>query len=86
MGTSGVAIIPWKKRKPITHDLCVICQSTSKAYSVVKQLKLESVNKLLESCRIRHENHDSSVADLFDIIGTIIAPKFIEKQENVIIH
>ena len=49
-------------------------------YSVVKQPKLESVNKLLESCKIRHGNHDSSVTDLFDIIGTITAPEFIEKH------
>ena len=74
MGTT-----PWKKRKTINHDLYVICQSTSKAYSVVKQPKLERVNKLLESCKIRQENHDSSVTDIFDIIGTITAPEFIEK-------
>ena len=80
MNTSGVATTPWKKHQTINHDLCVICQSTSKAYSVVKQSKLESVNKLLESCKIRHENHNSSVTDLFDIIGTIIAPEFIEKH------
>ena len=80
MYTSGVATAPWKKCKTINHDLCVICQSTSKAYSVVKQPKLESVNRLLESCKIRHENHDSSVTDLFDIIETITAPEFIEKH------
>ena len=55
MDTSGVATTPRKKRKTINHDLCVICQGTSKAYSVVKQPKLESVNKLLESCKIRHD-------------------------------
>ena len=80
MDTSGVATTRWKKRKTINHDLCVICQSTSKAYSVVKQPKPESVNKLLESCKIRHENHYSSVTDLFDIIGTITATEFIEKH------
>ena len=47
---------------------------------MVKQPNLESVNKLLESCKIRHENHDSSVTDLFDIIGIITAPEFIEKH------
>ena len=47
---------------------------------MVKQPKPESVNKLLESCKIRHENHYSSVTDLFDIIGTITAPEFIEKH------
>ena len=47
---------------------------------MVKQPNLESVNKLLESCKIRHENHDSSVTDLFDIIETITAPEFIEKH------
>ena len=75
-----MASTPLKKRKTINHDLCVICQSISKAYSVVKQPKPESVNKLLESCKIRHENHYSSVTDLFDIIGTITAPEFIEKH------
>ena len=55
MDTSGVATTPRKKRKTINHDLCVIYQGTSKAYSVVKQPKLESVNKLLESCKIRHD-------------------------------
>ena len=80
MGRSGVVTIPWKKHETINRDLCVICQSTSKAYSVVKQSKLERVNKLLESCKTRHENHDSSVTDLFDIIGTITAAEFIEKH------
>ena len=47
---------------------------------MVKQPNLESVNKLLESCKIRHENHDSSVTDLFDITGIITAPEFIEKH------
>ena len=47
---------------------------------MVKQPKLESVNKLLESWKIRHENHNSSVTDLFDIIGTITAPEFIDKH------
>ena len=56
MDISGVVTTPWKKRKKINYDLCVIYQSTSKAYSAVKQPKLESVNKLLESCKIRHEN------------------------------
>ena len=79
MNTSGVATTPWKKHQTINHDLCVICQSTSKAYSVVKQSKLESVNKLLESCKIRHENHNSSATDRFEIIGTITAAEFIGK-------
>ena len=47
---------------------------------MVKQPNLESVNKLLESCKIRHENHDSSVTDLFGVIGIITAPEFIEKH------
>ena len=51
----------------------------SKAYSLVKQPKPESVNKLLESCKIRHENHDSSATDRFEIIGTITAAEFIGK-------
>ena len=38
------------------------------------------MNKLLESCKTRHENHHSSVTDLFDIIGTITAAEFIEKH------
>ena len=80
MDTSGVAITRWKKGKTINDGLCVICQSTSKTYSVVKQPKLESLNKLLESCKVRHENHDSTVTDLFDIFGTITAPEFIEKH------
>ena len=80
MDTSGVATTPWKTRKTVNYDLCVICQNFSKAYSVVKQPKLDSVNKFLESCKIRHESHDSSVTDLFDIIGTITAPEFIDKH------
>ena len=80
MDTSGVATTPWKTRKTVSYDFCVICQNTSKAYSVVKQPKLESVNKFLESSKIRHESHDSSVTDLFDIIGTITAPEFIDKH------
>ena len=52
MDTSDGATTPWKKLKTINHDLCVICQSTSKAYSVVKQPKLKSVSRLFESCKI----------------------------------
>ena len=44
---------------------------------MVKQPKLESVNKFLESCKIRHENHDSSATDRFEIIGPITTAKFI---------
>ena len=46
---------------------------------MVKQPKLESVNKLLESCKIRHENHNSSATGRFEIIGTITAAEFIGK-------
>lgn len=71
-----------KRPYRVNYELCIICQQINKKKSVVKNPSRESIDKLLEICKIRDTYRDGTVLELKNILSSI--PR--EKHYSLVYH